>query len=219
MKIFKSGTRFVEKLKISFSFLIRATLLIAMISAVIRERWPVLFISLLAFGLTFLPGLFQRNFMIFLPAEFELVIVLFIYMTLFFGEVQRYYTTVWWWDVVAHSASGIALGFVGFLILYTMLEQKMLKANPVVIAIFSFSFALAIGAIWEIFEFSMDHFFHTNMQKSGLVDTMKDLIMDSLGALFASVIGYLYMKGGKTRIFNRLVTHFVKENPRLFRED
>ncbi len=219
MRIFKSGTRFTEKVKLAFAFVIRATLVLAMLSAGIEERWPLLFISLLAFLLTFLPGLFQKNFMIFLPAEFELIIVVFIYLTLFFGEVESYYTRFWWWDVLTHTGSGVALGFMGFLILFTMFEQKKLKAKPITIAIFSFSFALAIGALWEIFEFSMDSFFALNMQKSGLVDTMWDLIVDALGALLASVVGFMYLKGGRTRIFNRLINNFVKENPRLFKEE
>ena len=54
-----------------------------------------------------------------------------------------------------HSGSHMALGFIGFLILFTLFEEKKISAKPITIAIFSFCFALAIGAIWEIFEFAM----------------------------------------------------------------
>ena len=37
-------------------------------------------------------------------------------------------------------------------------------------------FAITIGALWEVFEFGMDQLFGLNMQKSGLLDTMGDLI-------------------------------------------
>ena len=37
---------------------------------------------------------------------------------------------------------------------------------------------MTIGVIWEIFEFTMDHVFDLTMQKSGLPDTMTDLIVD-----------------------------------------
>jgi len=56
-----------------------------------------------------------------------------------------------------------------------------------------------------------------NMQKSGLVDTMWDLIVDSVGALFTSVSGFMYIKAGKTHILSRLLRRFMEKNPRLFR--
>lgn len=50
---------------------------------------------------------------------------------------------------------------------------------------------MAIGGIWEIFEFAMDQVFGMNMQKSGLIDPMWDLIVDALGPLFSVTTGYL----------------------------
>lgn len=61
-------------------------------------------------------------------------------------------------------------------------------------------FALGVGALWEIFEFTMDSLFGMNMQKpmlgdpSGLTDTMWDLIVDATGALVISVLGWRYLK-------------------------
>ena len=40
----------------------------------------------------------------------------------------------------------------------------------------------------------MDSFFGLNMQKSGLTDTMWDLIITAVGACVASVPGYLYLR-------------------------
>jgi uncharacterized membrane protein YjdF len=59
------------------------------------------------------------------------------------------------------------------------------------IAFLSFCVAMAIGGIWEIFEFAMDQVFGMNMQKSGLIDPMWDLIVDALGPLFSVTTGYL----------------------------
>jgi len=47
----------------------------------------------------------------------------------------------------------------------------------------------SIGALWEVFEFGMDQIFGMNMQKSGLVDTMGDLIVDAIGAGLAAMSG------------------------------
>lgn len=56
------------------------------------------------------------------------------------------------------------------------------------------------------FEFTTDQVFGTNMQKpmfsdySGLTDTMWDLIIDTTGALIASISGYLYLIKRSNRI-------------------
>ena len=140
------------------------------------------------------------------------------YASLFLGEIKSYYTLFWWWDIILHIGSGIAFGFIGFLILYVLYKGDKIKAKPSTIAIFSFSFGLAIGALWEIFEFAIDNILRTNLQKSGLVDTMWDLIVDGFGALIASIIGYFYIKKEKKGLFNKLVKEFKKENPKLFRK-
>jgi hypothetical protein len=64
-----------------------------------------------------------------------------------------------------------------------------------------------LDTAWEIIEFAIDAVFDLNMQQYNLpdgtvltgrfaiVDTMKDLIVDVLGALFISIIGYVVLKG------------------------
>lgn len=202
-----------------FSYLIRGSLLFAMVVAAIEERWISLFVTLAIFILTFLPSMIERNVNVVLPPELELVVMLFIYGSLFLGEMHAYYTRFAWWDILLHASSAIVLGFIGFFIVYvlTYSRKTKLKMSPAFIALFSFTFALAIGALWEIFEFSMDQVFLTNMQKSGLIDTMWDLIVDSLGALFVSVGGYLYVKHGNAPLFGRSVKRFERENPHFFK--
>jgi hypothetical protein len=101
------------------------------------------------------------------------------------------------------------------LILYLITARGKLKASPFLIAIFSFAFGLAIGALWEIFEYAMDTWFGLNMQKSGLRDTMADLIVDAIGAGVASVTGYIYLRFNIHDPFDRLIEWFLQENPRF----
>jgi RNAse (barnase) inhibitor barstar len=61
----------------------------------------------------------------------------------------------------------------------------------------------------------MDQIFGMNMQKSGLIDTMWDLIVDSIGGLIASIAGYAFMKGNQRSYFSRLINIFIKDNPNL----
>lgn len=91
--------------------------------------------------------------------------------------------------------------------------------KPGFVALFTFMFAVGLGAIWEIFEFAMDSFFGMNMQKSGLVDTMWDLIVDSVGALVISVLGYGYLRTtGNESFLEQWIQRFIEEIPRFFQE-
>jgi len=99
-------------------------------------------------------------------------------------------------------------------------------------ALFSFCFAITIGCLWEIFEFVVDIIWGANMQKArgletiygvfdtrlGVIDTMRDLIMDTIGALFVSVIGYLHITHRKDddSAFWSLQKKFIETNPELF---
>jgi hypothetical protein len=53
------------------------------------------------------------------------------------------------------------------------------------------------------------------MQKSGLVDTMTDLMMDAAGALIAAFLGYRYTRDGHALLAAPLVRRFTAENPAL----
>ena len=148
-----------------------------------------------------------------LPITFEVAILIFIYLTLYVGDGHLIYWRYGWYDVVAHGLAGVALGFVGFLMLYiAMIRQKVLL--PAFYAgLFAFSFSVMIGVLWEFFETFMDAYFGTTMVKgSGYDDIIGDLLGDTVGALFASVIGYLYVKGKEVALFGTMMDYFIELN-------
>jgi hypothetical protein len=55
------------------------------------------------------------------------------------------------------------------------------------------------------------------MQKSGLLDTMADIIVDTMGALLISIIGFLYAKGN-LKFLRFFEEDFIKANPQIFRK-
>ena len=57
----------------------------------------------------------------------------------------------------------------------------------------------------------MDLLFDLNMQKSGLVDTMWDLIVDTAGAVVAATLGALYVRGRGGFLFRRILNKFLAE--------
>lgn len=175
--------------------------------------------------LTALPMVILRRLEIFIPPEFELLTIAFIFAALFLGETRDYYSRFWWWDLALHTTSGMLLGILGFLLVYVLNETPRLDLHmqPGFVAFFAFCFALAVGALWEVFEFAMDELAGTNMQTpflgdpSGLTDTMWDLIVDALGALMIALAGYVYMKRGMTSFIERWIQRFIASNPQLFK--
>lgn len=194
-------------------------LLLGAVLAIFQGRWlPALTTAAIA-GLTFLPAILGPRFRTRIPAEMELLAVAFLYASLFLGEVHGYYERYWWWDALLHTGSGFLLGILGFLLVHILNEHERVELHmkPGFVAFFAFLFAVGLGALWEIFEFAMDQMFGMNMQKSGLVDTMWDLIVDTVGALFISILGWRYLRRGERDWFlQRWIQDFVVKNPEIF---
>jgi hypothetical protein len=159
------------------------------------------------------------------PAEMQLVALAFVFAALFLGEIRSYYDRFWWWDIALHTSSGLLLGIFGFLLVYVLNESRNidLHMRPRFVALFAFLFAVTAGALWEIFEFTMDGLFGLQMQKpmlgddSGLTDTMWDLIVDTAGALAISGLGWWYMHRDEESFIDNWIHKFIAKNPRMFK--
>ncbi|MCA1732591.1 MAG: hypothetical protein LC732_03205 [Acidobacteria bacterium] len=198
---------------------LQSLLVVGIAAAAFQGQWLAAFATGLILLVTLLPLLAGKKLDVFIPPELEGLAVLFVFASLFLGEVHGYYLRYWWWDLVLHTASGLLLGILGFLLVYVLNEKPALGIDlkPGFLALFAFMFSLGLGALWEIFEFWMDSAFGTTMQKS-LRDTMFDLIVDALGALAISLFGYVFLKTSEVDSFlERWILSFIEANPRLFR--
>jgi uncharacterized membrane protein YjdF len=188
------------------------------------QSWLSLFLVTLIIATVFSPILFRNKMQMEIPAEFHLTAVIFIFASFYLGEVQDFYHRLWWWDIALHTTAGLLMGILGFLLVYVLNESKRvdLHMTPAFIAFFAFTFGLAIGSIWEIFEFGMDKVFGMNMQKpmlgdpSGLTDTMWDIIVNAIGAFVISFVGYLYLKSKKSFFVKDWIRSFIEKNPGMF---
>lgn len=207
----------LERVQFIFMNVILLGMIPVIVISVINELWTALLGSFLVISVSLLPYFLQRKYKINFPVEFQFILTLFLFASLFLGEVAGFYDIFWWWDVLLHTGAGVAFGFISFLILYTLYFRGRITSSAFLIAVFSFTFAVAMGTIWEIFEFTSDILLGTSMQKSGLTDTMFDNIVNAFGALFVSILGYLYIKKQARGygIFHHLVTKFLRQNPRF----
>ena len=194
------------------SWSIRILLVFAVIEGIYTKKYMNTFVATLTFIMTFYPGILRKKFRVYLPASLQIVITLFIFSAQFLGELRDFYYKFSWWDNMLHCISGSILGIIGFMFVYFLNKThiKKTKLSPFFVALFAFCFAISMGVFWEIIEFSCDRLLGLNMQKfrmpseDGLVDTMTDLIVDTLGAFVVTLIGYIYMKDEK-RMLKRKV--------------
>ncbi len=167
---------------------------------------------------TFIAFFVRKICKISLNFEFNLVIVLFIFLSNFLGESHGLFTSLWWWDQVMHTLSGLILPFVGILIFYKL--SKNYKSPLILIILFAFFFANFVTLSFEFVEFSSDIISDNLyvMQDDGLVGTMTDLLCDFFGSLISSVYIYFVIKGKKkTFFFRKLVVEIIKNNPKQFK--
>ena len=156
-----------------------------------------------------LPSFLDRKWKIVVPDTICILYYLFLYCAIFLGEVMMFYYLIPHWDTMLHAFSGAMLAALGFLLIDILNKDTHVKVSlsPFFLSLFAFCFALAAGAVWEIYEFGFDGLLKLNMQKfrdeagavmlgrAALEDTMKDLIIDALSALGISVLGYLVHTG------------------------
>ena len=148
---------------------------------------------------------FLKKLKLDIPDFIYIVFLFYIVAHFICGEILDFYVKIKWWDSFLHLTSGMAIALLSFSFINLLTNNTDdFKINIFFAAFFTFSMTIAVGAIWEIIEFSSDSWFGTNMQRAyvsttngrgaalagqnALADTMKDLILDTIGAGVMSVI-------------------------------
>ncbi len=161
-------------------------------------------------------GFLSKKIRIIIPSNMMIAFAIFLYCAIYLGEVRSFYYRVPHWDSCLHAFSAMMLGTLGFSIISLLNKSDRVPVNlsPAFVGLFTLCFAVTVGVVWEIYEFSGDLIFHTNMQKyisasgaakvgqEALADTMKDLIIDFCGAFLVAVVGYISQKTRKNYLEN-----------------
>ncbi len=198
--------------------LIRLFLAAEALIGLVNGVWPVVFVTLAAVALTFLPGLLASRIGLRLPPSFLVAIAVFVLATLYLGEVHDFYDRLWWWDLALHFGSAMGFGLIGFLLVFMLFEGDRYAAPPWAIGALSFCLAMTVGTLWEVFEYAMDSLFGFNMMKSGLPDTMGDVMVNAVGAALAALAGVIYLAGRAGRGLRAPFDSFIESNRNRFRK-
>lgn len=161
---------------------------------------------------TYVPGFIERTGKVSVPNVMSVVFICFCLSHFVVGEIGELYVKSKVFDSILHTLSGSMVAILGFSIIRLLnnSEKMDLKLNPLFVSIFVVCFSITVGVVWEVVEFLADASTGSNMQRysdsitrepflgrRALFDTMKDLILDTIGALVVSVISYLDLKNKK----------------------
>lgn len=260
-EIFKKPKSFEKPRTVRIIYAVMELIVIATLIDQFRmENYHNSFICLLTLALFNIPMIADKKFNIKLPNAMEITIVLFIFAAEILGEIQSFYTRFPYWDAMLHTMNGFLMSAVGFTMIDILNNNPKIHMNmsPFFVAFVSFCFSMTTGVVWEFFEFAMDHFFLTDMQKDafagavssvalnpsglndpviirdissvvingvkdgvrgayeytggyldvGIADTMKDLIVNCIGAVVFSAIGFVYIK---KRSKNKIAQSFIPQ--------
>lgn len=179
-----------------------------------------------------LPNMLQKRHNFIIPSNMMILYTLFLYGAIFLGEVMAFYYKVPHWDTILHAMSGAMLGALGYSVIsfFNKTDGIPVNMSPAFVAFVAFCFSMTMGMLWEVYEFSVDYFFGTNMQKfameggvdkigqAALMDTMKDIIVDTIGALVMAIIGYISLKY-KTGFVDKLIFRRKKSSEKKHTPD
>ena len=184
------GRRALRKIKIDKAkaavYIIRGATVGVLITSVLGGNRENAFTCLLTLTLTFIPDFVRRRLLVGLPAALELITVLFVFTANILGEIFSFYEKIPLLDTILHTVNGfvcagIGLGLVGIL---NRGRRAGAGLSPAFLVLFSFCFSMTAGVVWEFFEFGMDYFFGSDMQKDTVVNSIRSYaLVGNMGSM------------------------------------
>lgn len=154
------------------------------------------------------------------------------------GEILGFFALFKWWDSAMHTISGMLITLLSFSLISVLNSEKRGegKVSLAFACVWAFSVAMAIGIIWEIFEFVADSIMGLNMQRAyvstvegsrgepligqnALFDTMKDIILDAIGALVVCIWSAIYIKKTNSSIDKLVVIKYCPKTTEIKQEE
>lgn len=172
-----------KKRDITVYVVLRFLVIITMITQLLRGNYENVFLCILTLVLFTIPSLIDKRLNITLPNALETIILLFIFSAEILGEVQNFYGIFKHWDTMLHTINGFLCAAIGFSLIDILnrSEKFHTKMTPISVAIVAFCFSMTVGVLWEFFEYGMDTFFNTDMQKDRIIQTVSSVTLNPEG--------------------------------------
>lgn len=128
--------------------------------------------------------------------------VLFIAAGSIMGACYDLYTIVPFFDTILHTLSGFVFACLGFGLMQLMIGKAENKKSFLACLLFGFAFSLAIGLIWELFEYFGTSVLGLDMQEDTLVQGFHSYFLSGTHSETFNVDGIvqtvIYFGNGKT---------------------
>lgn len=127
--------------------------------------------------------------------KFEINIIQFqIFLSIFLGTTLNFYSIIPEFDFYIHLFSGLMCSILSMPIIRYFCNKSNLKISNLkvgFIIFIIFGFSASCGMLWEIYEFSVDRLLLLSTQNNSLIDTMTDIIANTIGSIVFCII-YLF---------------------------
>ena len=143
----------------------------------IMGRYEHCFTCLLTLLLFMIPSFVEKKMRIDVPNTLEVLILLFIFSAEILGEIGAFYLRVPWWDTMLHTLNGFLMSAIGVSMVDILNQKEVFQAklSPLFLALVAFCFSMTIGVLWEFFEYAMDIFMKTDMQKDVILQAFSSV--------------------------------------------
>lgn len=172
-----------KKRDITVYVVLRFLVIVTMISQLIKGNFENVFMCILTLILLLIPSIIDKRLNIALPNALETIILLFIFSAEILGEVQNFYGIFKHWDTMLHTINGFLCAAIGFSLIDILnrSEKFHTKMTPISVVIVAFCFSMTVGVLWEFFEYGMDTFLNTDMQKDRVIQTVSSVTLNPEG--------------------------------------
>ena len=163
----------------------------------------------IAFLITFLPAILERDYEIPMDAGLSLWITTAVFLHAV-GTLGPYSNeTFWWWDHMTHMLSSSLVAAIGYATTRAIdRHSDDIYLPPNFMFVFILLFTVAFGVIWEVIEFALGGLSTvvgaSVLTQYGLEDTMLDLMFDTLGGIVVAVWGTAYLSDVVGALTSRL---------------
>lgn len=128
----------------------------------------------------------------------ETVFNLFVLAAVPFASLLGGYEFVPYWDKILHFLSGFLFAALGMVVYFLKKPGHALDpADAFNASAFTWMFAIWTAAIWEFWEYFVSFFGADPQQvvRTGVGDTMQDMIVCAVGGLLTAISCYKYLRG------------------------
>ncbi|WP_128475838.1 hypothetical protein [Halorussus pelagicus] len=185
-------------------------LVVILLAGLYRRNIGVVVNAGIAFAITFLPAILERDYDIPMDAGLTLWITTAVFLHAL-GTLGPYRNpSLWWWDHMTHALSSSLVAAIGYATTRALDEHTDdIYLPPRFTFVFILLFVVAFGVVWEVIEFGVGGLAtilgsDKILTQFGLEDTMKDLLFDTVGGVLVAIWGAAYLSDVVGALTDRL---------------